>query len=181
VSVKLCTLAEVQEFLLQKTGKEGDIDFIGNLIERWSGIVEDYCEKIFHEEVISEKFDICEWQGSLLLTQYPVITVAGVTDSGTLVDPASYEIVKKNGIIKLTTGGWFTEGVQTVEVTYVAGVTIVPNSIKHCVILQVAKSVVGKDFSGVSGERMGDYSYSLSDREFLPEVKRILDGYKKLV
>lgn len=179
--MKLCSLTEVQEFLLQKTGKEGDTDFIDNLIERWSGIVEDYCERVFHEEVVSEKFDIGDWQDVLLLTHYPVISVAGVTDSGSSISADSFSVDTRYGTLKLTTGGWFTKGRQKVEVTYVAGVTVVPDSIKHCVVVQVANSIVGKDFSGMSAERIGDYSYSLSEREFLPEVKAILNTYKRYV
>lgn len=118
-------------------------------------------------------------RSSVVLTQYPIVSVTSVTENGSPV--TSYSWDADTGIVTKTSGyseATFTQGHRNVVVTYVAGRSIVPADLQHAVLEAVRhlwETQRGKPTSLRSGD---DYvpgaGYSLPNR-----VKEFLGRYEQ--
>lgn len=114
----LFTLAAAKD-QLNITDTASDVELAG-YVSGVTRVVERYVGAVVNRTVI-ERFDggRCE----VLLSNIPVASVTSVTDSGTTLDAGAYK-VSTSGVLSRVAGPSriaFLPGVQSVEVTYVAG------------------------------------------------------------
>lgn len=154
--------------------------FLNLAIENVSDMVKEYCHRPFSSVTRSEVIDIeNEYTSRIGLKYAPVTSVVALTCAGSLVDPSDY-VVDSSGEIKLKSGNYFTKGVAKVEVTYVAGLTQVPNTIKWACYELIGAAFNSRGKGGLISEKIGDYSYklpSIEEDQFV-RVRQRLDQYR---
>ena len=154
-----------------------------------------YCNCIFREKTVTEKYDINKsGQSVLFLDHFPVVSVTSVTNDGEVMDADDYLIYNEEGIIKLADDfvgniynvGAFVYGRQKVAVTYKYGRVSVPDEIEWAATViasQIAfTSLVNSGeikFGNVTEERIGEYSYKEGNQSSIKddvyEAQRVAD------
>ncbi len=136
-------------------------------------------------EEVSEQLDGADSE-RLILSYRPVVAVSGVwvsearsfTDAAKIAETA-YVVYARTGILRRVDGDDFPEGVQNVKVTYHAGYgEAAPADLTEGIVLLAAAiyGQVGKE--GLSGERIGDYSYTVASlQERVPAAYALLAPY----
>jgi len=119
----------------------------------------------------TDYFDIAEYQDTLWLSRFPVVSILGLTESTTLIGTGDYLVYSDSGMIKLAdriveargaATPFFAMGKRTVACTYSAGYTTIPGDIQQIVTNMVGRTIGGSGVSALSGESIGDYTYSRS-------------------
>ena len=134
-----------------------------------------YCNCIFREKTVTEKYDINKsGQSVLFLDHFPVVSVTEIKNDGEAMDSDDYLIYEEEGIIKLADDfvgniynvGAFVYGRQKVEVTYKYGRASVPDEIEWAATIiasQIAfTSLVNSGiikFGNITEEQIGEYRY----------------------
>jgi hypothetical protein len=134
-----------------------------------------YCNCIFREKTVTEKYDINKsGQSVLFLDNFPVVSVTSVTNDGELMDTDDYLIYNEEGIIKLADDfvgniynvGAFVYGRQKTVVVYKYGRASVPDEIEWAATViasQIAfTSLVNSGeikFGNITEEQIGEYRY----------------------
>ena len=118
---------------------------------------------------------------SLKLQHTPVISVAALTNSDSLVDSDDYYV--KDGWIRLIgIGAYFTGGRQTVEITYRAGYAAVRADMELCADIMAVEDFNRGPKAGLQSERIGEYTYAMAKANAGPystTVDKILSKYRK--
>jgi len=135
------------------------------------------------QQTYDESFDI-DWAGvsELLLKAYPVISVAAMTDDGTLVESDDYVVDNDTGRIELTeTGAYFTVGKQTIDVQWDAGfLDEALNELKSAAMFQVAHEFRTLRSAGHLEQSVGRSRSKASQAELDPRAEAILNRYRKV-
>jgi len=155
--MSLVTLEEARGYLSLAAGVADTL--LTTLIANYSGVVNTFCGRDFELANYSEDLDVeGETEQSVKLSNLPIVSVAALTDNGSLVDTDEYHVYKQ-GRISLE-NDYFTEGFKKVSVSYVAGFTPVPAEIKlaTCKLIAIDYYTPGKK-KGFVSEKIGDYSY----------------------
>jgi hypothetical protein len=148
-----------------------------DLINACSGAIEDYCERKFKEQAITDE----EYDGTgtkyILLQQYPVKSIASVSVDGVALDPSEYKVKKKNGTLIKTKSTW-PKGDINITVTYTAGLSEIPAPLelacKHFVM-----SFFKTDVASFSTTFTEGFVFR---PEALPaQVKALVAPYKKVI
>jgi hypothetical protein len=154
-----------------------------------------YCNYIFREKTVTEKYDINKsGQSVLFLDNFPVVSVTTITNDGELMDSDDYLIYEGEGIIKLADDfvgniynvGAFVYGRQKVVVTYKYGRSSVPDEIEWAATViasQIAfTSLVNSGeikFGNITEEQIGEYRYKegsqSSIKDDVYEAKEVAD------
>jgi len=156
-----------------------------------------YCNCIFREKTVTEKYDINRTGDSVLfLDNFPVVSVTEVKNGrdGDVMDVDDYLVYEGEGIIKLADDfigniynvGAFIKGRQSVEVTYKYGRSSVPDEVEWATTViasQIAfTSLVNSgaiSFGNVIEEEIGQYRYresaSSSMQEKLQDAQQVGD------
>lgn len=173
------TLEEVKEFLqIQGTSDDDALTF---LLEPSTDIIQKYCERVFLQDSFCDKFSIeTDTVDTVLLKQYPVTSVVAVSDDGSAV-PSSDYYISSEGRLRLDNGCYFTKGVDTVQVTYVAGyvLTDLPQSLKWA-CAQIVHDLYNNRFASMASEKIEGYSYKQAASFLRPVVKMILDQFRRV-
>ena len=160
-----------------------------------AGRIQNYLGRTLSQAVHTQRFDIEDGDETILLSNFPLQTIVALTNDGSLVATADYLTYSDEGIIKLADkiatvskrgelSPFFSEGKQTVVITFHAGYTTVPVDIQGVVFNMVGRMLGGSGVSSLSGERIGDYSYtrrpdmSGSSGGFTPDDLEVLNRYK---
>jgi len=110
----------------------------------------------------TEIFDIETTQERCIqLKEWPVWSVAGLSDAGLSVTSDLYKLYSPIGEICLDES-YFTKGLQTVEVTYLAGYTPIsdiPKSIRGACQREVSSRFNSRGDEDLNYEKIGDYAY----------------------
>ena len=202
---KLTTETTVKTYL----GFSGDRNdsLIGALIEDVSYRVADYCDRVFEEEANKVEYPV-GGTGVLMLKNYPITSIASIYEdsersfgAGTLVNSSEYYSAgdaAKRGLV-IREASWKRElsgsyhnrwlpGIDIIKVTYtggysvgLTGYTAVPEALSRLVAKQVAYLFNRRKALGISSASGGEGSQSfISDYDFLPEVKKGLQAYRRL-
>ena len=124
----------------------------------------------------------------MALPQIPINSVTTVRintlsiDARSTVFDTGYVIDKQNGIILLA-GYVFTKGIKNIEFAYNAGYSSVPDDLEQAAIEQTAwifkQSSAGSALLGVSNKTLPDGSVNWVTTDLLPQVRRVLNKYRK--
>jgi hypothetical protein len=78
----------------------GDDDFLSSAITRASAAVSRWCNRVFPLETVRETFRLDRTRPELVLSRFPVVSIASVTVDGTALDPAAdFEADGDRGIL----------------------------------------------------------------------------------
>jgi len=138
----------------------------------------------------SETFDIeTREERCIQLKEWPVWSVAGLTDAGLSITSDLYKLYPAVGQICLEES-YFTKGLQTVEVEYLAGYTPIsdiPRSIRGACQREVSSRFRSREDEDLSYEKIGDYAYRKDTHQdkaswrtygFSSATRRVLDHFR---
>ena len=132
------------------------------------------------QQTYTEILDVDSPREDMIALSYrPIVSVSALTNDDSLVATDDYYIKSRSGYVMLK-DGWFTEGRQKVQITYVAGESSVPGD------LLLAGDELGvamfnaAPHAGFDSEKTGDYSYTLAPGAVPPGVVRATAGYRRL-
>lgn len=128
-----------------------------------------------------ETHDIGKGQGWIAVDAVPIVSVAALTDDGSLVAAADYYREDKTGYIRLESAGYFTEGRQKVQVTYTAGYSPVPDRFIMAAALQAASWFNAGIHAGMQSEGTSGYRYTRNGRVIDPTVASMLNGDRRVM
>lgn len=180
---QIINLAEAKLYL-KVNHKKRDAE-INSLIDDVTADILEFLDRDLFTATYSEYFDIGDNQNIVNLGEYPIQSVAGVCDYGTLLtESTNYEIDMNFGKIERMDGYDFTKGPNKVVVTYVAGYD--ENDIPHG-IKSPAKQLLydifydrnaGSVQSYSAGQSRGTSRFALSNG-FAPNVAARLLRWQK--
>lgn len=184
-TTSLCTLQDVKNFLGITGSKDTEDTLIVDLIDGESNHMELYMGRVI---VSAEQTEYHDGDGSAYLypSNYPITSVSGIWDdtdwtwgSSSLLTATNYSsrddrvIVYKNSV--------FSKGKQNIKIIYTAGYSTVPEDLKVACMTEVSRKFKRRREAGVESITKEDGTTSYSLVNFLPEVKSVLDRYKKRV
>jgi uncharacterized phiE125 gp8 family phage protein len=195
-TIALITLADAKAFLKVATGTTSEDAIIADLINECSVWINSYCNRKFIDvgTNVTEYYD-GDGTPQLHLRQWPVLSVTSLyADSArawgadTAIDvTADVQIDNEAGILTLWNGqSSFGRGTGNIKVLYRAGYTYNSN-VPYDLQLACRKQVAWKYFQdysqrryGVSSETTGERTVSYSNDALLPDVKQILNRYRRI-
>ena len=180
----LVKIERVKTYLdIANTDTAADV-LLQDLIARISAWVERYCDRTFAKATHTEQYD-GDGTDTLVVRQWPIISVASLYDdpdrvfgASTQIAAADFVLYKNTGIIRLD-GLVFSAGIQNVNVTYDAGYTDIPDDVQQAVVELVADRFRNKENQGVRSLAIGSYRVDYGDEELPSEIKGVLDGYRR--
>jgi len=138
----------------------------------------------------TELFDIeTRQERCIQLKEWPVWTIAGLTDASLPITSDLYKLYPAVGQICLEES-YFTRGLQTVEVTYRAGYTHIvdiPKSIRGACQREVSSRFRSREDEDLNYEKIGDYAYRKDTHQdkssyktygFSSATRRVLDHFR---
>ncbi len=191
----LTNAANVKEYL-GLSGSDDDT-FIGNLIDRASEGIENYCRRKFTSTQHTEYYD-GRGEPRLVLNQRPIISVTSVHDDldrafggGALIDSSDYITRDDEGVIEYLssastfpgTGACFYDGQLNVKVVYTAGYATIPTDVEQaCIMLCALLYTRGKQQAdGITSESHGGaYSVTYAGMAMTGEIKELLAPYREV-
>ena len=124
------------------------------------------------------------------LKEFPVWSVAGLSDVSLPITSDLYKVYPAIGEICLE-GSYFTKGLQTVEVTYLAGYTPIsdiPKSLRGACQREVSSRFRSREDEDLNYEKIGDYAYRKDTHQektsgrrtygFSAATRRVLDHFR---
>lgn len=191
----ITTVALVKSFL-HKTDATDDT-LLGSIVDWVIGWVENtFCNRTFDSTVYTaQKYD-GDGSRSLILRQYPIISIAQIDidgstlDSTAYYDPTNYAdgIYADLGIVKRVDYGIWIKGFQHIEVTYTAGYATIPEDLELCAtkiaadIFNETKTAAQGQAGPIKAEKIGQYSITYAGLEngVVPlKYKMVLIKYRR--
>ncbi|PYS91496.1 MAG: hypothetical protein DMF62_02475 [Acidobacteria bacterium] len=193
-TIALITLAEAKSFLKITTTSEDSI--VGDLINECSVWINTYCgRKLIYPAVPYTEYYDGNGTSQLFLKNWPIITVTSLYmdylrawTADTAIDlTADVQTDLESGILTLWNNqSLYGQGVGNVRVIYTAGYTHNSN-VPYDLKLACKKLAAWKYFQdysqrryGVASESTGERQVNYSDEPLLPDVKQILNRYRRL-
>lgn len=181
----LVTLQEAKTFL--KITAETEDSVIEDFINRASIWANDYTGRRLLFRSNSDSYD-GDGSDLILLRDYPVTSIPDFRiDDGTnegsppSVPSDDYTLNSQSGLIKLKNGVMFVKGFMNVTITYTAGYTTPPETIKEAVLLYVGhlyrRQYADQKF-GVQSETIGDRTTTYGSDDIIPKAKALLNPYR---
>lgn len=158
----LTSLANVKAYLsIGDSTRDGILNL---LIPAASRAIEKACDRTFNEATYADDRYSGNWQRTLQLRNYPVITFTGIWDdsarvfaSSSLIDSVNYSVDNETGQVELD-GLIFSKGVRNIKVSYTAGYTTIPADLE-LIAIKLVSFLYNKRFSdGASSESIGEGS-----------------------
>ncbi len=181
----LVSLAEAKTFLKISASSEDSV--IEDFINRASIWANDYTGRRLKSRSNSDVYD-GDGSDLLLLRDYPLVSIVDLR-----IDDGSYEgappqttsedytLNLPSGLIKLKNGVLFVKGFQNVDITYTAGYTTAPETVKEAVLLYVGhlyrRQYADQKF-GVQSETVGDRTTTYGSDDIIPKAKSLLNPYR---
>ena len=159
-----------------------DVDESINL-ENWilqgQDIIEKYLDRHIEQANYTEKYD--GGNQFIFLKNYPVSSISSVKEDDITLDSSEYGFTE-TGILYLKDRN-FSEGIQNVEVSYTAGYSEIPDSLKRALTIVVqnliAYAVRPTDLPTSQGMEGMSINYS-KDEILTDAVKEILKPFKRV-
>ena len=177
----LVSLADAKTFLKISASSEDSV--IEDFINRASIWANDYTGRRLKSRSNSDVYD-GDGSDILLLRDYPVNAVTSfqiVDEPVPLIIYEDFSLNAENGIIKTKNGRMVTKGFQNVSLTYTAGYSTPPETIKEAVLLYVGhlyrRQYADQKF-GVQSETVGDRTTTYGSDDIIPKAKALLNPYR---
>ena len=162
-------------------------------LARWitqaSRIIAEYCNRVFARETVSETFRLATRNGDLLLSRYPVVSIASVIDNGETLAETDYEFASATGVLtRLSDDTPTCWPLGKIVVTYTAGYSLLgdlPYGIERAAILLVNQYRYAAErdpqLRSEQTEGVGSSSYfdGLEAGGLSPEVRGLLKDHRK--
>lgn len=187
----ITTKANIKQ-LLGQTSTDDDAYLVA-IASAVSAEFEHYIDREVQATEHTAYFDVDDGQKVFSLVAYPVSAVASVNNdygrswgSSTLVDSDNYVVADKSGQLIIDRYGLVT-GAQVLRVVYTGGLAatqaalqVAYPDLEHAARIQSAFYYKKKDRLGIAAESVSGSSISIEAKlELLPEVKSILEKYKR--
>lgn len=181
----LVSLAEAKTFLKISASSEDSV--IEDFINRASIWANDYTGRRLKSRSNSDVYD-GDGSDLLLLRDYPLVSIGDLRiDDGShegappQTTSDDYTLNLPSGLIKLKNGVLFVKGFQNVDITYTAGYTTAPETVKEAVLLYVGhlyrRQYADQKF-GVQSETVGDRTTTYGSDDIIPKAKSLLNPYR---
>lgn len=181
----LVSLAEAKTFLKISASSEDSV--IEDFINRASIWANDYTGRRLKSRSNSDVYD-GDGSDILLLRDYPLVSITDLRiDDGSYsgappqTTSDDYTLNLPSGLIKLKNGVLFVKGFQNVDITYTAGYTTAPETVKEAVLLYVGhlyrRQYADQKF-GVQSETVGDRTTTYGSDDIIPKAKSLLNPYR---
>lgn len=184
MSVSLATIDQLAAFMQQDIANNDPSALL--LLDVASGMVRDYLQQeLTYSEDTVEVLDPINGY-NVILPEFPIVSIYSVEttkDNGntwTTMDPSTYTLSRRTGVIKAKTGNGITwpSDPESWRVTYTHGFEEIPESLVGVVLGVAARFYVSP--GAVEMERIGNYQvkYTVQADGFSPLEKVVLDRYK---
>lgn len=201
-TIALITLADAKVYLKIATGTTSEDSIVSDLINECSVWINSYCGRALVDPTVggtvgasyTEYYD-GDGTSQLYLKNWPLIALTSLYEdyarawtADTAIDvAANVQLDSASGILTLwNTRVYFARGVGNVRVIYRAGYVHNVN-VPYDLQMAARKLVAWKYFQDYSQRRFGVASESVQDRTtnytdeaLLPDVKQILDRYRRI-
>lgn len=185
-----CGLCETKLFLGLAGTTEHD-ELLQSLLEEVTSDFQNYMDRWLFINDWYEKFDVeAEKQQCIQLKEYPIVSVASLTDASLVLTEDNYLVYKETGQVCLDSY-YFSKGLQKVDISYRAGYSpeCIPYKLRAACKEEVHRRFGGGDpgAGDITYEKIGDYAYRKSTYSdtakfrtygFSPRVRRILDYFR---
>ena len=150
-----------------------------NWILQGQDIIEKYLDRNIEQANYTEKYD--GGNQFIFLKNYPVSSITSVKEDDITLDSSEYGFTE-TGILYLKDRN-FSEGIQNIEVSYTAGYSEIPDSLKRALTIVVqnliAYAVRPTDLPTSQGMEGASINYS-KDEILTDAVKKILNPFKRV-
>lgn len=168
---------------------QSEDDTLQGFINRASDVIARHCRRVFARETVAETIRLEHHIDDLILTRYPVVEVASISETGTVLAGSDYEVNKEGGTITRLHNdrpAWWWS--RKIEVTYIAGFDLpaeAPHALKQAALQLVKAYYHGADRDPMvrseSIEALSSASYFAGEGEHLPpDVKSLLLQFKNV-
>jgi hypothetical protein len=161
-----------------------DDALLSSLISAVSNYIQAWLNRSFAEAQYTEFRDGIPNGDTLVLANYPVISVSSVTISGQIIPPSPDYVTSgfwaDEGALNLV-GYRMNRGRRNVQITYTAGYATVPIEIAQACTELVALRYSERDRIGHQSKSIAGETVSFMVKDFPPDVLTILQNYKKVV
>lgn len=159
-------------------------DFLDTLVEVADAEVVGFCgvAGLTATTVTDEPYDITNTSTTeVVLRNFPVSSVTSVKVSGSTLSATAWYFDSNTGVVKLQDGaGYFPPGTQEVKVTYSYGFSTIPADLSHAATLVACAHFNRSRHTGLIGEGMGAYRYTMDIRSFPQSALTILARYRRV-
>ena len=171
MSDKLVSITEIKDYCKIDYADEKHDPVLNLLNEHLTASIKMWLGRDIVLGTYSENFDIDYRQQSIFLHQYPIVSVAGLTHSGTaLTENEDYYVYANTGVIKIVPSGtgssrgnsrdYWNEGLKRVEVTYQAGYSDIPEAIKQATLKLIHREFYDRGVDDIKKIDIGSYSHT---------------------
>ena len=178
----MADLVTLEEFQAH-SGNTQNSELVEQLIDQYSQVVRDYCNREFTQEEITEYHD--GGHNELIVKRPPISSITGVYDAHSNddeVDFDDYTFEPNTGVIFGSDGNvidW-TAGRRKWKVVYTGDYNGAPDSVKLAMCLMISKTIAARS-AGLTSEKLGDYQYTISADTIPPDIRTLLDKYRVVV
>jgi len=161
----LITDSDLKEYLnISGTSQDALLTKIAN---RASAVIEDWLGRTIQAATYTEKHD--GGDNFIVVKHTPINSITSLVDDSVTVATSKYVYYSESGIVKLKSG-YFTSGLQKVEITYNGGYSTVPDVITEAAI--ELGSLMYKELDAGEG-RLGKGSISIPEGGTLSFIRKL--------
>lgn len=164
----------------------GEDEKLKGFISRASDVIARHCKRVFGKETIEEQLRLDTLREELILSRYPVVTVASIIENGVTLAADDYEVDKDRGWIIRLYGDrpcWWP--CSKITVTYTAGYELPaasPQALQQACIQLVKSFYLGADrdplIRSESVTPMSSASYFGGNEYLPPDVLGLLGQFR---
>lgn len=173
--MSLLTVKQVQDWVPQASGEEA---LIADAITMAEGLADQACSRTLEAASVTEYFDVGEYQSSVVLGRYPVVSVTSVVEdasdtSPTTLTSSDYILDTPSGILRRDGASW-PVGARSVAVTYTGGYTTatLPAGLRRALLQLVAWVFEDRGNVGAVNDQTDGHSVTFDEMDG-PVPKRI--------
>lgn len=132
--------------------------------------------------VVDEGYDVTDTSTrEVVLRNFPVSAVSAVKAGGSTLSASSWYVDTNTGVVRLQDGaGYFSPGTQEVLVSYSYGFSPIPADLSHAATLVAVAHFNRGRHSGLTGEGMGAYRYTMDPQAIPRSAASILSRYRRI-
>ena len=170
-------------------GVDGDQDAaLQAYIDRASDVIARHCRRVFAKETLTEQFRLDRMELELVLSRYPVVEIASITEADSALTASDYEVDKAKGFVTRLHGSrpcyW---PMSKIVVTYTAGFELpaaAPPALQQACLQLVKAYYLGADrdplIRSESVTPMSSATYFGGGEYLPPDVIGLLGQFRNL-